>query len=155
VFASLDFALHSRPLFTEACAVAFYEVPWDFRCVALPLHPAKSHRNRTLRCCQRRFEKSGVKGVNNRVIMVVNGSLLSIVESRVPMVVEVLRHDQTLPRKSGSRSTGGLYAISIDNLFDARAQRHGFRRYLEGMLLPAERNKTWTALANTEPVAGA
>jgi hypothetical protein len=33
------------------------------------------------------------------------GSLLSMVESRVLMVVEVLRHDQTLPRKSGSRST--------------------------------------------------
>jgi SRSO17 transposase len=30
-----------------------------------------------------------------------------------------------------------------------------FRRYLEGLLPPAERNKTPTALANTEPVAGA
>ena len=30
-----------------------------------------------------------------------------------------------------------------------------FRRYLEGLLLPTERNKTLTALANTEPVAGA
>lgn len=30
-----------------------------------------------------------------------------------------------------------------------------FRRYLEGLLLPAERNKTLTALANTEPVGGA
>jgi hypothetical protein len=30
---------------------------------------------------------------------------LSMVESRVLMVVEVLHHDQTLPRKSGSRST--------------------------------------------------
>ena len=30
-----------------------------------------------------------------------------------------------------------------------------FRRYLEGLLLPAERNKTLTALANTEPVVGA
>ncbi len=29
------------------------------------------------------------------------------------------------------------------------------RRYLEGLLLPAARNKTLTALANTEPVAGA
>jgi hypothetical protein len=34
-----------------------------------------------------------------------NGSLLSMVESRVLMVVEVLRYDQTLPRKPGSRST--------------------------------------------------
>lgn len=29
------------------------------------------------------------------------------------------------------------------------------RRYLEGLLLPAERNKTLTALANTEPIVGA
>jgi SRSO17 transposase len=47
------------------------------------------------------------------------------------------------------------YAMSFDGLFGARAQRHGFRRYLEGLLLPAERNKTLTALANTEPVVGA
>ena len=47
------------------------------------------------------------------------------------------------------------YARCFDGLFGARAQRHSFRRYLEGLLLPAERNKTLTALANTEPVAGA
>jgi SRSO17 transposase len=47
------------------------------------------------------------------------------------------------------------YAQSFDDLFGARAQRHSFRRYLEGLLLPAERNKTLTALANTEPVSGA
>jgi DDE superfamily endonuclease len=47
------------------------------------------------------------------------------------------------------------YAHSFDDLFGARAQRHSFRRYLEGLLLPAERNKTLTALANTEPVSGA
>src|SRR5215211_1032061 len=47
------------------------------------------------------------------------------------------------------------YALRFDDLFGARAQREGFRRYLEGLLLPAERNKTLTALANTEPVAGA
>ncbi len=47
------------------------------------------------------------------------------------------------------------YAARFDGLFRARAQREGFRRYLEGILLPAERNKTLTALANTEPVAGA
>jgi hypothetical protein len=47
------------------------------------------------------------------------------------------------------------YAARFDDLFGARAQRGGFRRYLEGLLLPAERNKTLTALANTEPVAGA
>ena len=48
------------------------------------------------------------------------------------------------------------YARRFDDLFGrARAQRESFRRYLEGLLLPAERNKTLTALANTEPVAGA
>jgi hypothetical protein len=47
------------------------------------------------------------------------------------------------------------YAACFDDLFRARAQREGFRRYLEGLLVPAERNKTLTALANTEPVKGA
>jgi SRSO17 transposase len=47
------------------------------------------------------------------------------------------------------------YARCFDDLFGARAQRHAFRRYLEGLLLPAERNKTLTALANTEPLVGA
>ena len=47
------------------------------------------------------------------------------------------------------------YAQRFDDLFGARAQRHSLRRYLEGLLLPAERNKTLTALANTEPVVGA
>ena len=56
-----------------------------------------------------------------------------------------------------SASPGPLedYAVRFDDLFGARAQREGFRRYLEGLLLPAERNKTLTALANTEPVVGA
>ncbi len=39
------------------------------------------------------------------------------------------------------------YAARFDDLFSARAQRQAFRRYLEGLLLPAERNKTLTALA--------
>src|ERR671932_180229 len=47
------------------------------------------------------------------------------------------------------------YAARFDDLFGARAQRQGFRRYLEGLLLPAERNKTLTALANTEPLVAA
>jgi hypothetical protein len=47
------------------------------------------------------------------------------------------------------------FSARFDDLFRARAQREGFRRYLEGLLLPAERNKTLTALANTEPFKGA
>lgn len=47
------------------------------------------------------------------------------------------------------------YSERFDELFSLRNQRECFRRYLEGLLLPAERNKTLTALANTEPVIGA
>jgi SRSO17 transposase len=47
------------------------------------------------------------------------------------------------------------YAAHFDGLFATLAQRRAFRRYLEGLLLSAERNKTLTALANTEPVVGA
>ncbi len=47
------------------------------------------------------------------------------------------------------------YAAEFDDLFARRSQREGFRRYLEGLLLPAERNKTTTGLANTEPTVGA
>ena len=47
------------------------------------------------------------------------------------------------------------YAAHFDELFANRAQSEGFRRYVEGLLLPEERNKTLTALANTEPVDGA
>jgi SRSO17 transposase len=47
------------------------------------------------------------------------------------------------------------YAESFDDLFGTLAQRQTFRRYLQGLLLPAERNKTLTALANTEPIIGA
>jgi SRSO17 transposase len=47
------------------------------------------------------------------------------------------------------------YAARFDDLFATLAQRQAFRLYLEGLLLPEERNKTLTALANTEPVVGA
>ena len=47
------------------------------------------------------------------------------------------------------------YARHFDSLLGRLNQRDAFRRYLEGLLLPAERNKTLTALANTEPIVGA
>ncbi len=47
------------------------------------------------------------------------------------------------------------YIHHLDPLFTQRNQRDAARRYLEGLLLPTERNKTLTALANTEPVLGA
>jgi len=47
------------------------------------------------------------------------------------------------------------YAQAFDAWFAKRSQRESFRRCLESLLLPMERNKTLTRLANTEPVIGA
>jgi len=47
------------------------------------------------------------------------------------------------------------YAAQFDDLLPRASQRAGFRQYLAGLLLPAERTKTLTALANAEPVVGA
>src|SRR6476646_8983579 len=47
------------------------------------------------------------------------------------------------------------YAAQFDDLFTRANQRAGLRQYLAGLLLPAERNKTLTALAHAEPVVGA
>jgi hypothetical protein len=47
------------------------------------------------------------------------------------------------------------YASQFDPLFARLAQRRGFRAYLQGLLLPRDRNKTLTALVGTEPVVGA
>lgn len=47
------------------------------------------------------------------------------------------------------------YLRQFDPLFGKRNQREGFRRYVEGLLLPSERHKTLTGLVNTEPVVGA
>ncbi len=47
------------------------------------------------------------------------------------------------------------FAQHFDSLFSQRSQRQAFREYLAALLLPAERNKTLTALANTEPIVGA
>ena len=60
-------------------------------------------------------------------------------------------------RRPVSPAPGPLeaYCQQFDPLFSQRTQRDSFRHYLEGLLLPQERNKTLTALANTEPVVGA
>src|SRR5215813_9649643 len=47
------------------------------------------------------------------------------------------------------------YAARFDDLFTHVAQRRGFREYLSGLLAPRDRNKTLTALAGAELVAGA
>jgi SRSO17 transposase len=47
------------------------------------------------------------------------------------------------------------YAARFDPLLARLAQRRGFRAYLEGLLLPRDRNKTLTSLAGAEPVVGA
>src|SRR3712207_3478402 len=53
------------------------------------------------------------------------------------------------------RSTLFPYTTLFRSLFSKVNQRGAFRRYLEGLLLPTERNKTLTALANAEPIVGA
>src|SRR3712207_671365 len=60
-------------------------------------------------------------------------------------------------RKPATPAPGPLeaYARAFAPLFGKVNQRAAFRRYLEGLLLPAERNKTLTALANAEPIVGA
>lgn len=47
------------------------------------------------------------------------------------------------------------YAQHFDAVFSKSNQRESFRHYLEGLLLPSERNKTLTGLVNTEPLVGA
>jgi hypothetical protein len=47
------------------------------------------------------------------------------------------------------------YAAQFDPLFTRLAQRRGLRAYLQGLLLPRDRNKTLTALVGTEPTVGA
>src|SRR5206468_6483832 len=47
------------------------------------------------------------------------------------------------------------YATRFDPLFARLAQRRGLRAYLQGLLLPRDRNKTLTSLAGAEPVVAA
>jgi DDE superfamily endonuclease len=47
------------------------------------------------------------------------------------------------------------YARQFDSLWSSLAQRRGFRDYLQGLLLPRDRNKTLTGLAGAEPITGA
>src|SRR3954453_2795606 len=47
------------------------------------------------------------------------------------------------------------YARTFDPLLGTLAQRRGFREYLQGLLLPRDRNKTLTALAGAEPIVEA
>src|ERR671927_1130296 len=63
-----------------------------------------------------------------------------------------MSHRIPVPPAPGPLET---YAQAFDDLFAKRPQRAAFRRYLEGLLLPTERNKTLTGLANTAPVVDA
>ena len=45
--------------------------------------------------------------------------------------------------------------MQFDSLFQTRSQRHGFRTYLSGLLLPRDRSKTLTALVGAEPLVQA
>src|SRR5215210_3719029 len=57
-------------------------------------------------------------------------------------------------RLSAPSAPGPLeeYATQFDPLFSKLAQRRCFREYLQGLLLPRDRNKTLTALAGAEPI---
>ena len=46
-------------------------------------------------------------------------------------------------------------ARQFDDLFSKVNQRQAFRQHLTGLLLPSERTKTLTALANAEPIVAA
>ena len=60
-------------------------------------------------------------------------------------------------RRSCPPAPGPLeaYAQRFDVLFSSLAQRRGMRDYLQGLLLPRDRNKTLTGLAGAEPISGA
>ena len=47
------------------------------------------------------------------------------------------------------------FAVQFDPLLKTPAQRHGFRTYLSGLLLPRDRSKTLTALVGAEPLVQA
>jgi hypothetical protein len=65
------------------------------------------------------------------------------------------RHDDHSPSLSArTRSVGGLRR-RVRQPVSSLAQRRGFRDYLQGLLLPRDRNKTLTGLAGAEPIAGA
>jgi hypothetical protein len=49
----------------------------------------------------------------------------------------------------------GEYGEHFDELLETLAQRSGFRKYLQGLLLPRERNKTLTGIVGSEPIVGA
>jgi hypothetical protein len=78
--------------------------------------------------------------------------LLQSVGSGALLVVYMLHKDQTVPLIP---APGPLehYAAHFDDLSATNATLSGVTS--RGLLLPAERNKTLTALANTEPVVGA
>jgi SRSO17 transposase len=59
------------------------------------------------------------------------------------------------PEAPGPLDPLEAYARQFDACFGSLAQRRAFRAYLQGLLLPRDRNKTLTALAGTEPVVGA
>src|SRR5712671_7093207 len=73
------------------------------------------------------------------------------------MVVRCSRERVMTRRRPCPAAPGPLeeYAARFDDVFGSLAQRRGFREYLAGLLAPRDRNKTLTALAGAEPVAGA
>src|SRR6266536_4764812 len=87
-----------------------------------------------------------------------NGSLLVWVDWRLLRSCPMPGVDLPMTtRRPCPPATGPLeaYAARFDPLLSRLAQRRGLRAYLQGLLLPRDRNKTMTALAGAEPVVGA
>jgi SRSO17 transposase len=60
-------------------------------------------------------------------------------------------------RKAAPTAPGPLedYAAQFDDLWAKAAQRESFRAYLQGLLLPRDRNKTLTGLVGAQPIEDA
>src|SRR5919201_1185797 len=74
------------------------------------------------------------------------------------MVLSAAGADSTMTtRRPCPPAPGPLeaYAQQFDSLWSSLAQRRSLRDYLQGLLLPRDRNKTLTGLAGAEPISGA
>src|SRR5215510_4695226 len=92
--------------------------------------------------------------IRNYRLEAFSGTLLRV-ERILPVTGR--RRPPMTARKPCPEAPGPLeaYARQFDACFGSLAQRRAFRAYLEGLLLPRDRNKTLTTLAGTEPGVGA
>jgi hypothetical protein len=86
--------------------------------------------------------------VIRRYSALVDGALLKVRSDRPEMAQYCTN---TLQAATSNCACARLWGRNVGTL----AQRRGFREYLQGLLLPRDRNKALTALAGTEPIVGA